>query len=57
VAVEYIQVIRFRGEKAASFHLVFDRAELLEQLGVSPTAEPAAASGWRGDTTPSTHPH
>lgn len=57
VNVEYIQVLRFRGDKVASFHLMFDRAELLEQLGMSPSAESEAASGWRGDTTPATHPH
>ena len=36
VEVDYIQVIRFRGEKHASFHLSFDRMQLLEQLGLVP---------------------
>jgi ketosteroid isomerase-like protein len=36
VEVDYIQVIRFREEKHASFHLSFDRLALLEQLGLLP---------------------
>jgi predicted ester cyclase len=56
VRVEYIQVLRFRGDKVASFHLVFDRVEMLEQLGVMPTAEQERAS-WQGDTTEAAHPH
>ena len=42
VRVEYIQVLRFRGDRIASFHLVFDCAELLEQLGLAPSNEEAA---------------
>jgi predicted ester cyclase len=39
VRVEYMQVARFRGDEVAAFHLVFDRLEMLEQLGVASTAE------------------
>ncbi|BDG01813.1 ester cyclase [Anaeromyxobacter oryzae] len=49
VSVEYIQVLRFRGDRVASFHLVFDRAEMLEQLGLAPSPEAMAASGRRGE--------
>ncbi len=38
VRVEYMQVRRFRGDEIASFHLVFDRVEMLEQLGLAPSA-------------------
>jgi ketosteroid isomerase-like protein len=41
VAVHYIQVIRYRDGKHASFHLMFDRLLMLEQLGLVP--DPAAA--------------
>jgi predicted ester cyclase len=34
VAVDYLQVLRFRDGKHASFNLVFDRLAMLEQLGV-----------------------
>jgi steroid delta-isomerase-like uncharacterized protein len=37
VAVDYIQVLRFRDGKHASFHLMFDRLLMLEQLGLVPT--------------------
>jgi steroid delta-isomerase-like uncharacterized protein len=39
---DYISVFNFRGEKLASQHLMFDRLQLLEQLGLAPT--PAAAT-------------
>jgi ketosteroid isomerase-like protein len=39
---DYISVFSFRGEKIASQHLMFDRLQLLEQLGLVPT--PAAAT-------------
>jgi steroid delta-isomerase-like uncharacterized protein len=42
VSVEYIQVIRFRDDKHLSFNMVFDRLQMLEQLGLVPA--PAAAS-------------
>jgi ketosteroid isomerase-like protein len=40
VAVDYIQVLRFRDGKHISFNLMYDRLLLLEQLGVIP-APPA----------------
>jgi ketosteroid isomerase-like protein len=39
---EYVQVLRFRDGKHASFNLMFDRLQLLEQLGVIPA--PVSAS-------------
>src|SRR5438067_4309382 len=36
VKLEYIQVLRFRDGKHASFHLIFDRFQMLEQLGLMP---------------------
>jgi steroid delta-isomerase-like uncharacterized protein len=42
MSVDYIQVLRFRDGKHASFNLTFDRLEMLEQLGLVPA--PAAAS-------------
>jgi steroid delta-isomerase-like uncharacterized protein len=41
VAVDYIQVLRFRDGKHVSFNLMFDRLLMLEQLGLVPT--PATA--------------
>src|SRR5262249_11988617 len=38
VAVEYIQVLRFRDGKHLSFNLMFDRLVMLEQLGLLPAA-------------------
>jgi steroid delta-isomerase-like uncharacterized protein len=38
VEVDYIQVIRFRQDKHASFNLSFDRLSLLEQLGLMQSA-------------------
>lgn len=35
---DYIQVLRFRDGKAVYQHLMFDRLELLEQLGLMPAA-------------------
>jgi hypothetical protein len=34
VRVDYLQVLRFRAGKHAAFTLVFDRLQMLEQLGV-----------------------
>jgi steroid delta-isomerase-like uncharacterized protein len=34
VNVSYVQVLRFRDGKHVSFHLTFDRLEMLEQLGL-----------------------
>jgi ketosteroid isomerase-like protein len=42
VQLEYIHVLRFRDGKHVSFHLMFDRLLMLEQLGLVPT--PAAAA-------------
>jgi uncharacterized protein (TIGR02246 family) len=42
VSGEYIQVLHFRDGKHVSFSLVFDRLQMLEQLGVVPA--PATAS-------------
>ncbi len=36
VTLDYIQVIHFRDGKHSSFHLVFDRLLMLEQLGLMP---------------------
>ena len=36
VSVDYIQILRFRGGKHASFNLMFDRLLMLEQLGLVP---------------------
>lgn len=41
VNIDYIQVLRFRDGKHASFNLMFDQLAMLEQLGLMP--EPAAA--------------
>jgi predicted ester cyclase len=38
VRVEYMQVVRYRGDRAASFHLEFDRLGLMEQLGAASQA-------------------
>ena len=38
VAVDYVQTIRFRDDKQAGFDLMYDRLQLLEQLGLSPVA-------------------
>jgi ketosteroid isomerase-like protein len=42
VRLDYIQVIHFRDGKHSSFHLVFDRLLMLEQLGLMPA--PALAT-------------
>jgi predicted ester cyclase len=36
VMVDYMQAIQFRDGKQASFDLIYDRLQLLEQLGLSP---------------------
>ena len=43
VRIGYIQVLRFRDGKHASFNLMFDRLSMLEQLGLIPM--PAAGTG------------
>ncbi len=39
VEVGYIQVLRFRDGKHVSFHLMFDRLLMLEQLGLIPAPD------------------
>jgi ketosteroid isomerase-like protein len=41
VSIDYIQVLRFRDGKHLSFNLAFDRAQMLEQLGLVPAPSPA----------------
>ncbi len=43
VRVSYVHLLRFREGKHVSFHLMFDRLAMLEQLGLVPT--PVAAKG------------
>jgi steroid delta-isomerase-like uncharacterized protein len=43
VRVDYIQVARYRGDKVSAFNLIFDRLEMLEQLGVMPSQEEGAS--------------
>lgn len=38
VMIGYMQAIRFRDGKQAAFDLLYDRLELLEQLGLSPVS-------------------
>jgi steroid delta-isomerase-like uncharacterized protein len=38
VKIDYIQVLRFRDGKHVSFHLMFDRLLMLEQLGLIPSS-------------------
>jgi ketosteroid isomerase-like protein len=42
VAVDYVQVLRFRDGKHVAFNLMYDRMSLLEQLGLIPAQQPAA---------------
>ena len=41
VAIEYLQVLRFREGRHVSFNLMFDRLLMLEQLGLAPAPAPA----------------
>lgn len=41
VAVDYIHVLRYRDGKHTSFSLLFDRLQMLEQLGLIPAPAPA----------------
>ena len=41
VAIDYVQVLRFRDGQHASFNLAFDRMQMLGQLGLVPGALPA----------------
>ncbi len=38
MTADYIQVLRFRDGKHASFNLMYDRLLLLDQLGLSPAS-------------------
>jgi steroid delta-isomerase-like uncharacterized protein len=40
VSVDYLQVLRFRDGRHASFNLMFDRMLMLEQLGLLPPSPP-----------------
>jgi ketosteroid isomerase-like protein len=40
VAVDYIHVLRFRDGKHVSFNLIFDRLQMLDQLGLMPAPAP-----------------
>lgn len=42
VRVDYIQIARYRGDKVSAFNLIFDRLEMMEQLGVTPSQEAGA---------------
>ena len=42
VTVDYIQVLRFHGGKHISFNLMFDRLQMLEQLGLVPASAPTS---------------
>jgi ketosteroid isomerase-like protein len=42
VRIDYLQVLRFRNGKHSSFNLIFDRLQMLEQLGL--VAAPAGAT-------------
>ena len=41
VALDYLQVLRFRNGRHVSFNLMFDRLLMLEQLGLLPASLPA----------------
>jgi ketosteroid isomerase-like protein len=41
VRIDYLQVLRFCDGKHVAFNLMFDRLQMLEQLGVVPTPVPA----------------
>jgi ketosteroid isomerase-like protein len=41
MSLDYVQVLRFRDGKHVSFSLMFDRLEMLEQLGLVPAAAQA----------------
>lgn len=43
VRVDYIQVVRYRGDQMTAFNLLFDRLEMLEQLGLAPSQEAAGS--------------
>jgi predicted ester cyclase len=55
VRLDYVQVLRFRDGKHTSFHLMFDRLAMLEQLGLVP-APPLGGTASRGSGAMSTAP-
>jgi steroid delta-isomerase-like uncharacterized protein len=58
VRIEYIQVVHYRADKASSFNLVFDRLEMLEQLGLAPGGEAQAGMRRPGEREePGLQPH
>lgn len=57
VRVEYVQIARYRGDKASSFHLLFDRLEMLDQLGLAPSAEAQPMSRRPGEGAGAPAPH
>ena len=42
IAVHYIHVLRYRDGKHVSFNLLFDRLQMLEQLGLMPAPAPTS---------------
>jgi uncharacterized protein (TIGR02246 family) len=52
VRAEYVQVVRYRGDQITSFHLLYDRAELTEQLGLAPGTHPEDAAWRAGEAAP-----
>jgi predicted ester cyclase len=52
VRLEYLQAIRYRDDRASSFHLVYDRAEMMEQLGLAPEAPEQEVSASRPGSEP-----
>jgi len=42
VAVHYIHMLRYRDGKHVSFNLLFDRLQMLEQLGLIPAPAPTS---------------
>ena len=42
VTVDYIHVLRYRDGRHVSFNLMFDRLQMLEQLGLIPASTPAS---------------
>lgn len=57
VRVSYLEVIRYRGDQRVSFHLEYDRAEMMEQLGLAPAVGAEAVAGRGGAAPEATLPH
>jgi len=43
VHVEYIQVLRYQGDMVSAFNPMFDRLDMMEQLGLAPAQEGSEA--------------